>query len=129
MTDIRDTIKNRIDSLDTTQREVCEKTKIPYNALNTFLNNHKGLRYTRVQMVLDNLGLSAVGSIPITEHQHISVAVYREIKIRKLSVADIAHDCNVSYTLLCGFINNKNGMKIEKVQGLMSHLGINLQPY
>lgn len=125
---IRERIVARMHDIKQTQTSVSKGTGIEYTAINTFLNNRKGMWFGRVQQMLDFIGLTAEGEIAAESHQGIQRAAWVEIRCRKLGVASVAKETGVSYGTLNGFINNKGGMSIEKVERLMEVLNIELKP-
>lgn len=126
---IREQIISRMHDSKLTQVSLSKATGIEYTAINTFLNNRKGMWFGRVQMMLDHVGLSAEGSVPSKEIQGIQKAIWLEMRCRNLNAASIAKDAGMSYGTLNGFINNKVGMSIGKVERLMDLLGISLVPH
>lgn len=126
---IREQIISRMHDNKLTQVSLSKETGIEYTAINTFLNNKKGMWFGRVQKMLDHVGLSAEGSVPSKGLQGIQKAVWLELRCRNLNATSIAKDAGMSYGTLNGFINNKVGMSIGKVERLMTILGIDLVPY
>lgn len=125
---IREKLITRMHDMRQTQISVSKGTGIEYTAINTFLNNRKGMWFERVQQMLDFVGLTAEGTVPVNEKQGIQRAAWVEIRCRKLGIAAVAKQAGVSYGTLNGFINNKGGMSIDKVEKLMDVLGIELRP-
>lgn len=124
---IRERIISRMHDLRQTQTSVSKGTGIEYTAINTFLNNKKGMWFDRVQQMLDYVGLTAEGTVSSSEAQGIQHAAWVEIRCRKLGIASVAKQAGMSYGTLNGFINNKGGMSIDKVERLMEVLGIELK--
>jgi len=125
---IQEEIQRRMRETRRSQRSVSIDTGIEYSALNTFLNNRKGMWFGRVQSVLTCVGLYAVGSVQKEEPMTIQQAALLEIRHRRLNIGSIAKDIDVSYSLLQSFLHDNRGMKLDKVESLMSILGIKLVP-
>ena len=125
---IRESIIRRMRETRKSQRKVSDETGIEYTAVNTFLNNRKGMWFYRVQKILDYVGLSAEGTIPSASSQTIQTAAWMEMRVRKISVQDMATELGVSYNTLNGFTCGKSGMSIDKVEELMERLDIRLLP-
>lgn len=123
---IQEIIISRAHDIRKSQRAICEETGIEYTALNTYLNKKKGMWFVRVQKVLDNLGLSAVGSVESSTPMTIQKAAWLEIRCRKLGIRQIADDIGVSYGMLNNFVNGNGGMHLDKVERLIDRLDIKI---
>lgn len=125
---IRENIIGRLYDLKMSQMEISKTTGIEYSALNTFLNGHKGLWFERVQSLLDEVGLSAEGTYKSDTPLSIQKSCWMEIKSKKINVRETAKSLNIGYCTLTNFLHGRIGMSVDKVERLMSFLGIKLVP-
>lgn len=123
---IREKIKTTMKERNITQRSLCTDTGIEYSAFNTFVNNKKGLYYEKVQMVLDYLGLEAIGTFKM-EDTSMRNAICVEMKLRNIKMPHVAKELGRSYCSVWNYINGKEGMSLEDVETLMCMLNITLK--
>lgn len=109
-----------------TQRKLCSDVGIEYSAFNTFVNNRKGLYYDKVQMVLDYLGLEAIGTFKM-EDASVRNAINVEMKLKNIKMPLVAKELGRSYCSVWNYINGKEGMSLEDVETLMNMLNITLK--
>lgn len=124
---IREIIRERMRKKRITQRELCSSTGIEYTAFNTFINNHKGLRYERVQSALDYLNIIPKCPCGITADS-IRKSVWLEMKVQDKSVASIAKEIHKPYTSVWVFIKGGGSMPLSDVESLLENLKIELIP-
>lgn len=125
---IRENISLRMYDLNMTQRTLSKTTGIEYTAINTYLNGHKGMWFERVQSILDEVGLSAEGTYKSDTPLSIQKSCWMEIKKKNINVRETAKTLNIGYCTLTNFLHGRIGMSIDKVERLMSFLGIKLVP-
>lgn len=126
---VRETIKDRMKELGVTQQMLSNMTGIEYTAINQFVNNRKSIWYYRLQDILDYLKLDASCSCDIGERRSIQKAVWLEMKLGNRRIATMAKEMDMSYTVLCDFVNGRGGMSVKRVEQLMDKLDIKLIPY
>lgn len=119
-------IKEQLKSQNISQRKLCCDINIEYSAFNTFINAKKGIRYDRLQRILDYLNITAVGpsSLPGPSLQK---SVWNEIRLNGSNIAELSRKAGKSYAAIWNFVNGKGGMSIEDMEAILSLLGISLK--
>lgn len=129
---IRSKIKQRMDDLDLSQKEVAEYLGIYSQNLSQFLLGARTLPRQCLISLLEAIGLSigykeeGVGSIP---PQRMFNALTEAVKASGMKRREMSEKAQVNASSISSFISGKRNLRLDSLSRLMEVLGMSLVAY
>jgi len=129
---IREAIKNRINDLDLSQREICVRIGLLEQNLSSFLCGGRALSLRKLTVLLELLGLTIgkagdmVGAYSPTE---IRIAVKESVAEHNLRLKELSTMCGVNESSISLFLKGRRLLELNSLERIMSALKLDLVSY